>query len=140
MAKAENKTQKTAASVQEFLDSVDHEQRKADSFLVLKWMQEITGLEPRMWGPSLVGFGNYHYKYETGREGDIFKVGFSPRKQALTLYIMPGFERYDSLMAQLGKYKTGKACLYINKLDDVDHEVLRELITLAFRYMTEKYG
>ena len=89
---------------------------------MLEMMQELTGEKPEMWGPSIVGFGSYHYKYASGREGDWFLTGFSPRKQSLTLYIMSGFSRYEELMEKLGKYKTGKSCLYIKKLEDVDHE------------------
>lgn len=93
-----------------------------------------------MWGPSIVGFGEYHYRYESGREGDFLITGFSPRKNALTIYIMPGFARYDALMARLGKFKTGRSCLYINKLDDVDLSVLEELIASSVQYMVGKYG
>jgi len=103
-------------------------------------MKQISSEEPKMWGTSIVGFGNYHYKYESGREGDFMKVGFSPRKTSLTLYIMPGFKRYDDLMEKLGKYKTGKSCLYIKKLEDVDQDVLKELICSSFDHMTKKYG
>ena len=125
---AELKTQKNKASVTEFLNNVENEKRRKDSKEVLKIMKEITGEQPAMWGPSIIGFGSYHYKYASGQEGDWFKVGFSPRKNALTLYIMTGFGRYAELMGKLGKYKTGKSCLYINKLEDVDMDVLRELI------------
>lgn len=136
----ENKTQKTAQNVREFLAGVEPDQRRQDSLRVLEIMEQLTGMEARMWGPSIVGFGDYHYKYESGREGDFFKVGFSPRKQSLTLYIMPGFQRYDELMSRLGKFKTGKSCLYVNKLSDIDEEVLRELISQSVAYMNEKYG
>ena len=137
---AENKTQPTKQSVTSFLNAVENEQRKKDGFEVLELMKEITGEEPVLWGPSLIGFGKYHYKYESGREGDFFRTGFSPRKTALTLYIMSGFSRYDDLMSKLGKYKTGKSCLYLKKLDDVDREVLRELIEESLKFMKEKYG
>ena len=100
-------------------------------------MADITGEKPVMWGPSVVGFGSYHYKYASGREGDWMITGFSPRKQALTLYIMPGFDRYDDLMVKLGKYKTGKSCLYINKLEDVDKNILHELIAHSVKYMNK---
>ena len=125
---AELKTQKNKASVTAFLNSVEDEKRRKDSKAVLKLMKEITGKKPEMWGTSIVGFGSYHYKYASGQEGDWFKVGFSPRKTALTLYIMTDLSRYASLMKKLGKYKTGKSCLYIKKLEDVDIDVLRELI------------
>ena len=125
---AELKTKKNNASVTEFLNSVEDEKRRKDAKSVLKMMKEVTGEKPKMWGPSIIGFGDYHYKYASGREGDWFKVGFSPRKNALTLYIMTGFSRYDELMGKLGKYKTGKGCLYIKRLEDVDGEVLRKLV------------
>ena len=138
MAK-ENKTKETEASVTDFLNSVENEQRRNDSFVVLKIIKEITGEEPKMWGPSIVGFDTYHYKYESGREGDFMITGFSPRKTALTLYIMPGFERFDELMQKLGKYKTGKSCLYVKKLSDVDEGILRELVSESVKYMRNKY-
>lgn len=140
MAKAQNKTQKTDQDVREFLDTVEHDLRREDSFRVLGIMEKLTGMEAKMWGNSIIGFGDYHYKYESGREGDFFKVGFSPRKTSLTLYIMPGFERYPELMEKLGKYKTGRSCLYVKKLTDVDEGVLKELIVESVAYMTEKYG
>lgn len=122
------KTQKNEASVEGFLNSVENEKRREDSFVVLDLMKEVTGEKPVMWGTSIVGFGSYHYKYASGREGDWFVVGFSPRKQSMTLYIVDGFGNYDLLLRDLGKYKTGKSCLYINKLEDVDQKVLRELV------------
>ena len=137
---ADIKTKLNDGDVEAFLNSVENEKRRTDAFVVLEMMKELTGWEPKMWGNSLVGFGSYHYKYESGREGDFFKVGFSPRKQSLTIYIMPGFERYEELMAKLGKHKTGKSCLYINKLEDIDINVLKDLITLSVDYMTNKYG
>lgn len=136
----QNKTQKTEKNVRDFIAGVEHDKRREDSFTVLEMMEKITGWEPKMWGGSIVGFGDYHYKYESGREGDFFKVGFSPRKTSLTLYIMPGFDRYDELMGKLGKFKTGKSCLYVNKLEDVDQDVLKELITKSVDYMNKKYG
>jgi hypothetical protein len=101
-------------------------------------MKKITKEEPKMWGPSIIGFGSYHYKYASGREGDFFLTGFSPRKQSLTLYIISGFKRYDELMKKLGKHKTGSSCLYINKLEDVDMKVLKTLITESVKYMKKK--
>ena len=132
---AELKTQPTDQSVKAFLNTVANEKKREDSFAILKLMQEATGAEPRMWGSSIVGFGDYHYKYESGREGDWFVAGFSPRKQNLTLYIMAGFDNYDQLLSRLGKYKTGKSCLYINKLDDVDLDVLKELVAQSAAHM-----
>jgi hypothetical protein len=102
---------------------------------VLQLMAEVTGAEPKMWGDSIIGFGNYHYKYASGREGDWFLAGFAPRKQNLTLYIMAGFDGYEALMASLGKYKTGKSCLYIKKLEDVDTAVLKQLIKQSVEHM-----
>ncbi len=125
---AELKTQKNKASVEEFISGVDDEGKRDDCRVVIDMMRDVTGEEPAMWGPSIVGFGSYHYKYASGREGDWMKTGFSPRKQALTLYIMSGFSDYDALLAKLGKYKTGKSCLYVKSLADVDLEVLRELV------------
>lgn len=136
---SKNKTQPTHADVHAFLDGVADEQKRADSYRLLEIMEEITGEPPVMWGSSIVGFGKYHYRYESGREGDFFLAGFSPRKQALTLYIMAGFSRYDELMARLGKYKTGKSCLYIKRLADVDEEVLRTLIAESVAWMRQKY-
>jgi hypothetical protein len=136
---AELKTQKTGASVTDFLNAVEHPKRRQDSFAILDLMREITGEEPAMWGPSIVGFGGYHYKYASGREGDWFLTGFSPRKQNLTLYIMPGFDRYENLLAQLGKFKTGKSCLYVNKLEDVNLDVLRELVKQSVQHVQETH-
>ncbi|MCZ6766699.1 MAG: DUF1801 domain-containing protein [bacterium] len=134
------KTKKTNASVKEFLDSVKDEQQRKESFIVLDMMKKITGTRPTMWGTSIVGFGKYHYKYDSGREGDWFQTGFSPRKQALTLYIMAGFSRYDALLKKLGKFKTGKSCLYIKKLDDVDQRVLKELIKKSVDHIAKSTG
>lgn len=125
---AENKTQKTGASVENFIESVENKRRREDGFALLDVMKEVTGEDPEMWGPSIIGFGDYHYKYESGREGDIFLAGFSPRKQSLSLYIMDGFKEYDSLLSSLGKHRKGASCLYINKLADVDMNILRKLI------------
>ena len=122
------KTKPTNASVDEFLNSVEHPQRREDGFELLRMMKEITKEEPTMWGPSIVGFGSYHYKYESGREGEMPITGFSPRKKSLTVYIMSGFEKYQHLLEKLGKHKTGKSCLYINTLEDVDWVVLKEII------------
>ena len=134
---AENKTQKTGASVEEFLASVESKTRREDGFRVLQLMQEVTGLEPEMWGPSIVGFGDYHYRYESGRGGDFFLTGFSPRKQSLSLYIMAGFDAYDGLLSRLGKHRKGASCLYINKLADVDMDVLRQLVQQSFEHARE---
>lgn len=134
------KTTPNNASVEDFLNQVEPEQKRQDAFEILRMMKEVTGAEPQMWGPSIVGFGAYHYKYESGREGDWFLVGFSPRKQNLTLYIMAGFKRYEELLAKLGKHKTGKSCLYLNKLADVDEEVLRQMVAASVEYLSKKYS
>jgi len=134
---AQPKTQKTDASVEGFLNAVENERRRADSFALLELMREVTGEEPAMWGTSIVGFGTYRYQYASGREGEWMQVGFSPRKRNLTLYIMPGFDGYQSLLEKLGKYRTGKSCLYINKLDDVDLPTLRELIRQSVVHVKE---
>jgi hypothetical protein len=129
---AENKTRPTEVSVNDFLAGVEPPERRTDSEKMLAMMQEITQQPPRMWGPTMVGFGEHHYRYETGREGDTFIVGFSPRKASLTLYFNNGLEPHAERLARLGKHKTGKACLYINRLKDVDESVLREMIQAAY--------
>lgn len=134
---AELKTKRNKGDVEAFLNSVPDEKKRRDSFTILELMKQVTGQEPEMWGDSIVGFGSYHYKYESGREGDWFVTGFSPRKQNLTLYIMSGFDEYDNLMSRLGKYKTGKSCLYIKKIDDVDQDVLQELVKKSVEHMEE---
>jgi hypothetical protein len=134
----ELKTRQTDQRVEKFLNAIADKKKREDSFTILEMMKQITKMEPKMWGPSIVGFGTYHYKYESGHEGDMCLIGFSPRKQNLTLYIMPGFGSYDELMKKLGKHKTGKACLYINKLEDVDLPTLKKLIQESFKYMKKK--
>lgn len=136
---SENKTRATTDSVRTFLDTVENETRRSDSYVLLALMEKITGHPPVLWGTSLVGYGSYHYQYDSGREGDMLMAGFSPRKQNLALY-NTGFKRYPKLMEQLGKYKTGKSCLYITKLADVDLDVLAELIKTAFDHMNKKYN
>jgi len=136
---AENKTTETRASVKAFLNGVDDPRKRADAGKVAAMMRRATGKRAKMWGSSLVGYGKYHYRYDSGREGDFMLTGFSPRKQNLTIYIMPGFEQFPSLMNKLGKYKTGKSCLYINKLDDVDEGVLEQLIERSVEVMRERY-
>ncbi|MBX3050334.1 MAG: DUF1801 domain-containing protein [Caldilineaceae bacterium] len=128
------KTQQNDASVEAFLHSVD-EKRREDCFALLELMEEATGAPAKMWGASIVGFGEYHYKYASGRAAEWFLVGFSPRKQNLTLYIMAGFDRYEALLADLGKHSTGKSCLYIKRLSDVDWDVLRQLVIASVAHM-----
>lgn len=132
---AELKTKATNASVADFLNAIEDDERRKDCKTVAKIMQKATGAKPKLWGPSIVGFGDHHYKYASGRELDWFLTGFSPRKKDLTLYIMPGFERYDALMASLGKHSTGKSCLYIKRLADVDTSVLEKLVTASVDHM-----
>ena len=134
------KTKRTDESVDAFLDSVVDESRRKDCRRVLEIMKRVTGEEPRMWGPSMIGFGTYHYRYASGREGDWFITGFSSRKNDLTLYIMSGFSRFDDLTSRLGQYKTGKSCLYIKRLSEVDEAVLEELVAESVSYMRETYG
>ena len=134
---SEPKTKKNDASVEEFLNSVENDQKREDSFALLKMMEEVTGHPPKMWGASIVGFGTYQYKYASGREGEWMTVGFSPRKTSLTLYILSGFEGQEDLLANLGKFKTGKSCLYIKKLTDVDNDVLRDLVDKSAKHMIE---
>ncbi|MBT8131727.1 MAG: DUF1801 domain-containing protein [Gammaproteobacteria bacterium] len=136
---AEQKTKANRASVSQFLNSVEDETRRRDSKKLLKIMRETTGEKPRMWGTAIVGFGQYHYKYASGREGDWCITGFSPRKQALSVYIMSGFSDYAGLLNKLGKHKTGKSCLYIKTLEDVDLSVLQQLIKKSCSYMRKKY-
>ncbi len=134
---AELKTKKNTASVEKFLNKVPDEQRRKDCFRLLEIMKTETKSEPAMWGPSIVGFGSYNYKYESGRELEWFLVGFSPRKQDLTLYIMRGLERYPSLLKKLGKHKIGKSCLYIKRLEDVDVTTLKQLIRQSVADLTK---
>ena len=139
MAKADNKTKTTAASVEAFLASVEHDTRRADGFALLDLFNRITGLKPKMWGPSIIGYGRYHYKYESGREGDFLITGFSPRKSALSIYIMPGYRDMSEKLARLGKHKIGKSCLYISKLADIDLSVLEEIVVDGIAYMKTRY-
>jgi len=134
---AELKTKQNDQSVTDFLQAVPEEHKRKDSFAILELMKEVTGQEPKMWGDSIIGFGTYHYKYASGREGEWFVTGFSPRKQNLTLYIMSGFDESEALLNKLGKYKTGKACLYINRLADVDMVVMKELIQKSVAHLSD---
>ena len=132
---AENKTKATDASVDAFLAAVEPERRRIDGRVVLEMMARITGEPPKMWGPSIIGFGQCHYRYESGREGDMPRIGFSPRKAQLVLYLANDFAGRDALVARLGKHSTSKACLYINKLADVDLAVLEALMVESFEHM-----
>ncbi|WP_299488039.1 DUF1801 domain-containing protein [Acaryochloris sp. IP29b_bin.137] len=132
---ADLKTKPTEKSPIEFLNGIADEQKRIDCLELLSLMAEITGKEPRMWGESIVGYGSYHYKYASGREGDYFVTGFSPRKQNLTIYLMPGFAQYEAILGKLGK-----SCLYVKKLDDIDRTLLHELISQSVEDMAEIYG
>lgn len=134
---AELKTKRTNASVTAFLKRVRDDTRRKDCLTVVRIMKQATRAQPRMWGSSIVGFGRYHYKYASGRQGDWFLTGFAPRKQDLTLYIMAGAGRYQTLLAKLGKYKTGRSCLYIKRLADVNLTVLRQLVSASVRRMQQ---
>ena len=125
---AELKTKPTDQSAEDFLNGLTDENKRRDAFTILELMRKISQAEPKMWGTSIIGFGDYHYKYASGREGDWFQIGFSPRKQDLTLYLMQSFRQYGDLLVKLGKFKTGKGCLYIRRLSDVDLPALEELI------------
>ena len=130
---AENKTQTTGADVPNFLKAVEHPTRRADALALDQLFRKVTGFAPQMWGPTIVGYGRYHYVYETGREGDFLATGFSPRKANLSIYIMPGYGNYAEMLGRLGKHKKGRSCLYINKLADVDLSVLEEIIRAGLR-------
>ena len=136
----ELKTKPNDASVEDFLNKVTDEKRRRDCFVILDLMKEVTGQEPRMWGDSIVGFGSYHYKYKSGHEADWLLTGFSPRKRDLTIYIMSGFDRYEKLLEKLGKYRTGKSCLYIKKIEDIDQSILKELVRESVEYVAKIYA
>lgn len=139
VAGRDNKTQPTDGDVRDFLQAIEHEGRREDALVLLDLLEAITGHPPVLWG-SILGFGRYHYVYDSGHEGDMFLTGFAPRKANLVLYIMPGFNQYADHLARLGRFKTGKSCLYIGRLKNVDLEVLRDLIALSVEHMREKYG
>lgn len=137
---AELKTKENDGDVLAFINGLENEQRKSDCKELLKLFSEITNESPKMWGASIIGFGSYHFKYESGREGDWFLTGFSPRKNNLSIYIMSGFKEYEGLMKELGKYKTGSSCLYVNKLSDIDAQKLAKLVEKSVKFMKNKYS
>lgn len=139
MGKADNKTQPTAQTPESFIASIQSETRRQDGFRLLDIFREATNLAPRMWGPSIIGYGRYHYKYESGRDGDFLMTGFSATKANLAIYILPGYRDMGEPLSRLGKHKLGKSCLYINKLADVDEAVLSEIIRQGVQYMRAKY-
>jgi len=137
---AKTKTAYTGKDVMDFINSyVDNEQKKADSFRLIALMQEWSGFEPQMWGPTIIGFGNYHYKYASGHEGDAPIIGFSPRKAAFSLYVFSATERSEKLLADLGKFKMSKACIYVKKLADINISTLHELCKESINYINEHY-
>jgi len=137
---SELKTKQNEESVLDFLNSVEDEQRREDCRKLLKLFTEVTGETPKMWGKSIVGFGSYHYKYDSGREGDWFLTGFSPRKQNLTIYITAGFSEYGDIVENLGKFKTGSSCLYVKKLSDIDSNILKTIVKKSVADMKKRYG
>lgn len=136
---AENKTKPTDIDPATFVARVENSTRRDDSEAMLEIMARVSGYEARMWGPAIIGFGRYHYKYESGREGDYMVVGFSPRKANLVIYLMPGYDDLSKQLARLGKHKIGKSCLYLNKLADVDINVLEEMIDISVTRMRASY-
>ena len=139
MSKARNKTTPGVQSPAEYLASIEHPTRRADGLVLLELFNRVTDLKAVMWGTAIVGYGRYHYKYDSGREGEYMLTGFSPRKQCLSIYIMPGYRDLSSILVRLGKHKTGKSCLYINKLADIDLNVLEEIILNGLAYMHKTY-
>ena len=137
--KAGNKTKPTKVAVDEFIAAVPDAGKRTDALVLIDLMQAVTGEPPVMWGPSIVGFGSYHYRYESGREGDSPLAGFSPRKSALVLYIVAGFEGAEPLLKKLGPHTTGKVCLYVKRLADIDLKVLRALVTASVKSLRAKY-
>ena len=138
---AKNKTTETPVSVTDFIHSfVDNDQKKSDSFRLIELMQEWSGFEPKMWGPTIIGFGSYHYKYASGHEGDAPMLGFSPRKAAISLYVFTGLPEHEHLLEGLGKFKMGKGCIYVKKLSDIDQEVLKKIILSTIDFLQKKHG
>ena len=136
---AKTKTTWTDASVEDFINAVPDERKQADSYRILDMMEQASGEEARMWGPTIIGFGKYHYKYDSGHEGDAPRLGFSPRKDALTLYLMPDASKREALLSKLGKHKSGKSCVYIKRLEDVDENVLKEMILASLKHVNSLY-
>ena len=137
---AKTKTTETTANVEEFINSfANTEQKRQDSYELIKIMKGITGFEPKMWGPSIIGFGSYHYKYESGHEGDAPLVGFSPRKAEFSLYAFSGLNEHKHLLLNLGKFKVGKVCIYFKRLSDINQNELKKLITESIKYLQAKY-
>ena len=136
---ADNKTQANDISVADFIQSVEHPMRRSDAIVLDAMFRRITGWTPRMWGPTIVGYGSYHYIYDSGREGDGLACGFSPRKTSQSIYIVPGYQDYSDILSRLGKYKIGKSCLYVTKLADVSMALLEELVRTGLDDLAKKY-
>jgi hypothetical protein len=136
---AEQKTKPTQQSVDGFIDKIDNEEVRDDCRTLIKLMSKVTGSGPAMWGSSIIGFGKYHYKYASGHEGDSCLTGFSPRKQNITLYVMPGFDQHPGLVKDLGKHKAGKGCIYVKRLSDIDMKVLEKLVAFSVKHLRELY-
>ncbi len=139
MTKEENKTQATVARVEDFVTGIADENQRADARSLIAMMTRLSGEPATMWGPSIIGFGRYHYRYDSGREGEMCRIGFSPRKGQTVLYLIDGFEGHAELMAKLGKHKTGKSCLYVKRLSDIDLVVLEDMCRASLAYMAAKY-
>lgn len=137
---AENKTKETDNSVEDFINAVENERKRQDSFELVRLFEEISGFGPKMWGDSIIGFGSYHYKYDSGREGDFLLIGFSPRKSAISLYLSCDIEgQHAPLLSNLGKFKNGKGCIYVKKLEDINLEVLKKLVKASIDFTLAKY-
>jgi hypothetical protein len=139
MAKSTAKTTENDNSVLDFIKTIPGDQKQKDSLKIIDIMKKESGFEPKMWGPAIVGFGSYHYKYESGREGDAPLIGFSPRKEALTIYLSSKFDNRDELLKEFGKHKTSKACIYVKKIDDINIDVLKKMVANSLKYYKEKY-
>lgn len=139
MARADNKTKPTSVTPRAYISGLDEGRRKREADILLPWFETVTGLKGQMWGPSMIGFGRYHYKYDSGREGDFMLTGFAPRKAAMTLYIMPGYRDMSETLARLGPHRIGKSCLYLNRLELVDMDVLAEIVADGVAYMRANY-
>lgn len=139
MAQAKNKTAESTDSVLQFIDTVADETKRKDSLRLMEIMKTETGFKPRMWGTSIIGFGSYHYRYESGREGDAPLIGFSPRKNELALYLAHNFDGREDMLREFGKHKSGKACIYVKRLADIDENILRKMITASVSWTRQKY-
>lgn len=136
---AEPRTAPTPTDPRRYIGSIEHETRRADAVVLVEMFERLTGEPPVMWGPSIIGFGRYHYRYDTGHEGDSFITGFAPRTARQVIYVMPGYLDLNEPLSRLGKHRLGKACLYVNKLDDIDIDVLEEIVEFGIAHVREHY-